>query len=270
MRPLTDLKTDAARLDRLYQYALVVAALSDDFRQRELGPIHLLKYAYLADLAHAERHEGATFSGTDWRFYHFGPWSELAFERTAPAMVAVGADEKTFASRYADDHVRYALDREAAEHVARRLEGELPSEVTRAISSSIRQHGTDTADLLRHVYLTEPMLHAKPNEYLDFRTALRPREVSEELAEPTRLSVRERRRRAQVIENARLEIQRRLDATSAKRFAPTPAPRYDEVFLEGTARLDNLAGEPVADSRSEVEFDGSVWLSSQRRDSGIP
>lgn len=271
MTPLTDREADSARLDRLFQYALAMAASSEDFRQRELGPIHLLKYAYLADLAHAGRHNGATFSGADWRFYHFGPWSALAFGRIAPALQAINADRKTFASRYADDHVRYALDRRDAEPLARRLEDELPSEVTRAISWGVRQHGTDTADLLRHVYLTPPMLNARPDEYLDFRTAVRQREEPNAAVrqEAPMLSGSERRRRARLLEDARAEIRRRLTATAARRIAPSPAPRYDDVFLEGTARLEQLAGEPVSASHDEVEFDDSVWLSAQRRDPDI-
>ena len=43
--------TNHPRIDLLFQYALARAARADDFRWRELGPIHLLKYAYLADLA---------------------------------------------------------------------------------------------------------------------------------------------------------------------------------------------------------------------------
>ena len=75
---------DQTRLDRLFQYALAIAAQADDFQQRDLGPIHLLKYAYLGDLAHAQRHEGATFTGAVWQFHNFGPWSGEAFSRIAP------------------------------------------------------------------------------------------------------------------------------------------------------------------------------------------
>lgn len=112
------------------------------------------------------------------------------------------------------------------------------------------------------------MLNAKPNEYLDFHRAISPRVQSSSIAasEPEKPSGREKRRRAQLIEQARAEIQKRLTAASAKRVAPSPAPRYDEVFLEGKARLDQMAGEPVRASQGEIEFDDSVWQSSQRRD----
>ena len=43
---------DRDRVDLLIQYALAVAG-QNDFGERELGPIHLLKYVYLGDLAHA-------------------------------------------------------------------------------------------------------------------------------------------------------------------------------------------------------------------------
>jgi hypothetical protein len=254
-------------VERLFQYSLAVAALSEDYRQRELGPIHLIKYAYLADVAYAQRHEGATFTGTDWRFYHFGPWSASAFDRIEPALEGVGAERKSFSSRYADDHVRYALNRDDAEHLARRLEDELPWEMTGTITSAIQQHGTDTADLLRHVYLTPPMLNARPNELLDFRSAVRRHEERDALSpESPRLGVKARKRRAELIEQARAEIRRRLSVTSSKRVPPTPAPRYDDVFFKGTAWLEAIAGEPISALRGEVEFDESVWLSSQRRD----
>ena len=44
---------DAAKADLILQYALLLAGQEDDFFDRQLGPIHLLKYCYLADLIHA-------------------------------------------------------------------------------------------------------------------------------------------------------------------------------------------------------------------------
>ena len=42
-----------SRVDLLLQYALLVAGEQDEFLDRQLGPIHLIKYVYLADLFHA-------------------------------------------------------------------------------------------------------------------------------------------------------------------------------------------------------------------------
>ena len=77
-------RPDQRRIDLLLQYALVRAAQEDDWRDRELGPIHLLKYAYLADCAYAERHDGQMFTGVEWRFYHFGPRQPVIHDRSEP------------------------------------------------------------------------------------------------------------------------------------------------------------------------------------------
>ncbi len=255
------------RLDKLYQYALASAALLEDFQQRRLGPIHLLKYAYLADLAYAERNDGATFTGVDWRFYHFGPWSYDAFERVEPAMHAVSASEVQFRSSYADDVLRYGLPSPDAEVLARHLEQELPFIVTNAVSRAVTAHGSDTADLLRSVYLTKPMLAAKPGETLDLRTAVRewPVPVTDQTETP-KLTRAEKRRRAEILEHARAEIRRRLAGAGSNRTRPVPSPRHDAVFVEGTSQLDLMAGASVVPSSGDIVFDDSVWNSSQRRD----
>lgn len=262
---------DQARLDRLFQYALAIAAQADDFRQRDLGPIHLLKYAYLADVAHAERHDGATYSGTEWIFHHFGPWSVEAFKRIGPSLTSVGADVRSFSSRHADDSVRYKIDPAESEHLARRLERDLPPEATYAISRAVKHHGSDTADLLRHVYLTRPMLNAAPGAALDFRPAVSQEPVATAVQPESqaKLSAKDKKLRKSVLQAARQEIQSRLRGGAVVRAVPSPAPRYDEVFFEGTAQLDRAAGTEITASSGELQFDGSVWLSSQRRDPSI-
>jgi hypothetical protein len=45
-------------------------------------------YVYLADLAYAEANRGKTFTGIDWQFYKFGPWSQTVNDRIEPALVA--------------------------------------------------------------------------------------------------------------------------------------------------------------------------------------
>jgi hypothetical protein len=43
------------KIDLLIQYTLLVAGQEDEYLDRQLGPIHLIKYVYLADLVYAER-----------------------------------------------------------------------------------------------------------------------------------------------------------------------------------------------------------------------
>ena len=262
---------DRDRIDQLFTFILATAAQCGEYRGLELGPIHFVKYAYLADLAFAERHQGETFSGTEWQFFHFGPWSGAVLDLLEPSLTRVGATVRHFSSKYSDDHVRYGLDRSDAEALSRRLERELPGEVTYAVSRAVQEHGSDTADLLRHVYLTAPMLAAKPQQFLDFRTVVRSadHEPHFEPMQPAQLSAKERRRRRGLLEEARVEIQKRLSGSAARRVAPDPAPRYDDVFFEGSAMLDRTAGEHVGASQGEVQFDDSIWLSSQRRDPDV-
>ena len=44
MKPLPTSQLDHVRVDTLTQFILAVAAEQDEFRDRELGPIHLVKY----------------------------------------------------------------------------------------------------------------------------------------------------------------------------------------------------------------------------------
>ena len=68
------------RVDLLIQYILSVAAQGwGDFDDKEVGPIHIIKYVYLADLAYAMRHGGETYTDIPWRFHNFGPWDTGIF-----------------------------------------------------------------------------------------------------------------------------------------------------------------------------------------------
>jgi hypothetical protein len=260
------------RLDLLFQYILAIADSSEDFRSRELGPIHLLKYAYLADLAFAERNDGETFTGTDWSFHHFGPWSASAFERIEPSLVAIGAVSRKVPSKFRDDFVRYSIGDVDHDELRAQLERPLPWSVVSAIGSAVHQHGSDTADLLRHVYLTPPMLAAKPGDALDFTIVAVARRLEGDAVLPHHheLSSKESRERAQRIAKARARIAERLANGARGALAPMPAPRYDDVFFQGTAQLDASAGEPLKNSEGVIEFDDSVWASAQRRENDLP
>ena len=258
---------DSARVDLLLQYALAVAGQEDDFAHRELGPIHLLKHVYLADLAHADRHRGETFTGVRWRFYHFGPWAAEVYSRLKPVVAAVGAKERRFTSEGSDtEGVRYSLDDAV---LLDRLEDQLPIEVTGAIRRAVHEFGSDTASLLQHVYLTRPMLRAAPGEYLDFVPDTDQIAPVVSATTPS-LSPREARDQKAAIRALREKFRQRVLQRSRVSAPPVPAPRYDEVFWQGVRMLDELAGEPVVPGEATMSVAEEVWRSRARREPDIP
>jgi hypothetical protein len=71
--------TSIQKIDLVLMYILA-AAEQEDFGNQEVGPIHLIKYLYLADLAFAEANNGETFARVEWKFYNYGPWSSTVYE----------------------------------------------------------------------------------------------------------------------------------------------------------------------------------------------
>jgi hypothetical protein len=53
---------DINKVDLLLKYILATAG-QEDLGNREVGPVHLVKYVYLADLVFAEKHGGETNHG---------------------------------------------------------------------------------------------------------------------------------------------------------------------------------------------------------------
>lgn len=256
---------DEARIDRLIQLALATAAREDELRNQQLGPIHLVKYVYLADLAHAEAHGGQTFTGARWRFHHFGPWAEEVFRRIDPAAQAINATRRAFPSRYDTDTVRYAVE---DADLFDQLERGLPFAVVSSVRRAVHEHGSDTYGLLNHVYLTKPMLSAAPEEQLVFE----PRAIAPPLpapVEPPSLTVSARRRRKAAVETLKEAVRDRLRARLARRPARVKPPRYDEVFFDGVKTLEERAGE-LEPFEGEAVFSPDIWKSAGRRDPDVP
>jgi hypothetical protein len=265
--------TDASRVDTLLKFALAAAAQEDGWK-RQLGPIHLVKYAYIGDLAHAERRGGETYTGAPWRFHHFGPWTNDVFTRIAPVVADVRAVENRYPNAKAeDDIVRWEIDEEDADRLFLQTEILLPSEVYSAVKGAVHQFGADTSALLEFVYLTRPMLRAAPGEPLDFHVDAEP-----ELAAPPApsaapaMTVKRKRERKAKLEDMRERFRRHLAQrlASSEMAPPDPPPRYDEAFAEGQRWLDKLAGGRIEPSRGTLIFSDAVWKSGARRDPGIP
>lgn len=262
---------DISKVDLLIKFVLATAG-HEDPECRELGPVHVIKYLYLADLAYAEKNEGESFTGVQWQFYHYGPWSADVCGRISPAAHAAGATERTFASRFRDDNIRWRLE---DEELYEELEGTLPESVVRVVKRAVHDFGSDTPTLLHYVYRTPPMLHAAPGEILEFGWAIPPHESHMEAATSTpalpvvALSGRAKKRRKAAVEAARTRMQEVLKASRSKRMVTPPSPRYDEVFFEGMQWLDRLTGEILEPCEGQLNFSDDIWKSPSRGNSGV-
>ena len=252
-----------SRVETLIEFILLAAGRQDSFESRELGPIHVLKYLYLADLAYA-RAKGEPFAGISWRFHHYGPWAQEAFALIAPTAARIGARERRVSSpRFADDIIRWSVTDDARFDV---LERDLPVSITSAIRRQIRDHGNDTSGLLHYVYRTPPMLRAAPEEALSFsdlgETPMPPP------APVVSLTARQEKKRHEAMQALRDVVRAKLAAGTPKAAAPLPPPRYDDVFEEGTSWLDDQAvASPIVEGESQ--FDEEGWKGKGRSDPGV-
>ena len=219
----------------------------EDWGSRELGMIHLIKYLYLADLGYSKCHNGETYTGLNWTFYHFGPWAKELYQRIEPALLAIEAEKKVYPStKYEKDCVRWSIQNDELHD---ELDSKLSIILSGAIQNAVHKFGSDTEGLLNFVYKTAPMLQAAPGETLDFTPHKSNVQESEQAQEedtiPIPLSTRQLKKRKKELSAIRKRLKERLDKKKKQvRFIPTP-PRYDDVFFEGVKYLDSLAGEPI-------------------------
>ena len=243
-------------------YALAVAGEADDYRDRELGPIHLLKYLYLGDLGFAEENGARTFSEVPWQFYKFGPWSAELYEYLPHATNAAGARTRHLQSPYREDTVRWSLPESSS---ANELALPLPSSVARAIRESVKAHHNDTYSLLHFVYRTSPMLTAAPGELLVFQA--KPESSKNTIEdEPEALKIISKTQLKKITERVRsLLADRRAHSKTI-----SPKITYDADYFEILDLLEKEAGEPLEQASGVLEFTNAVWKSEARRGSEVP
>lgn len=284
---------DPRRADLIIQYALLLAGEEEELYSRQLGPIHLVKYVYLADLAYARRWDGASFTGATWRFHNFGPWDPNVFARIDPATQAIHAERARFDSQFGDeDWVRYRLrDTEKLEEIERSV----PAAITLNLRREVHKHLADTPGLLDYVYKTKPMLYAAPEECLDLSLVAEPRTPDSlvllrraQVAPPpspdppsfprdTEGEGDDELRVEKLSNNKRKRFKEKIRELRGKHVAkpklvdPVETPRYDEVYKRGLAWLEEIAGSPQFESGEfTVEFSDDVWKSSTRKGEDVP
>lgn len=228
-----------------------------------MGPIHLLKYAYLVDLEYAKHHGGETFTGIDWTFHSFGPWSVTVHGLIAVAMSAADIQERRTPSGYTDgDFLRWSMDSETA--VSRNTGTDLPLEVRGTLESFVHKYGSDTSSLLHYVYTTPPMLHAAPGERLEFASATmkEPEPVESFVPLIDRLSRKQKKDFAARMSELRAAFDGR--STGTRRRDLVVRERSDPDFAKTAAWVNSLAGPAFPAGEARVEFDDSVWRSETR------
>ncbi len=258
------------RIDQLIQFALLTAGQEDEYIDRWLGPIHLVKYVYLADLAFARTNDGQTFTGIPWIFHNYGPWEYSCFERIEPALAAINAEKKVIHSqRFEDDYNRWCI-RDSRLHDELQLK--LPIGIAGAITKFVHQFGTDTNGLLHYVYKTLPMISAAPGETLDFTKELSAiKAPTADIDDSCVLTTRQMKKRKAALRNIKSGLRAILDKRKQERVSPPSAPafappRYDEVFLQGLEDLDRMAGSPPDEGTYKVIFSDDIWKSKSRFD----
>ena len=238
---------DTDRVDLVLQYILASAGERHG-GEREVSAMQMVKYAWLADAAHAARHDGDTFTHAPWTFSQYGPHAPEVEARIAPVARRIGASTRGAYYLLEDDDLGH---RRAAEL-------SLPAPVTVALQRAIRAFSHDTHGLLVHVYAADPMRRCLPGEPLDFTPVATP-EPPAPLAPLSPLSPR-----------ARAALTARRAMARAPAVAPTAyAPRYDDCFVAGQRALDAPERALVA-CGGTLTVEPSAWSAPARRERDVP
>lgn len=155
--------------DTKYKTADIAEALLYEAKQigvRSFTRTALTKYLYLLDYWMAKENNGKTFIGVEWKFYHYGPYSEalashIDFLPTLPFI------NKVDVSRENKDFTVYSLGEYTRNKTLESIG--ISSNVKGRLLQAIKAFVGDLNGLLNYVYFeTEPMDGVKPGDVLSF------------------------------------------------------------------------------------------------------
>lgn len=241
----------------------MIAGEEDAYFDRQLGPIHLLKYVYLADLAYARRNNGESFTGVAWKFYNFGPWSQVVHSRIKSSLQNISAQCAAYESHFGDDDWHRWSKRD--KNLLIEKQREIPPEITRTLRNDIHRFLKDTPSLLDYVYSTKPMLNAAPDDVLDFSSVVK--QTLDVPVVPLR-SENISNRKKKLLNQKMTSLRASFKEKKKKRtnlVSPVSKPRYDGVYLEAISLFDKAELEGFQEVNKTVVFTTEVWKSTTRK-----
>lgn len=126
----------------------------------------LTKLIYLIDVYYARKNSGETFSETDWKFHHFGPYSYQLSDAIEKKIQNVQVEEGETRDQ---GHVFKLIKLSDDVKTATMQDTNLGIGITSTIQSDLKKFNGNLNALLEHVYFhTEPMEGATPGDKLDF------------------------------------------------------------------------------------------------------
>ena len=175
----------------------------------------------------------------------------------------INANKKVFKSTFEDDSdwARWSL---RDEFLLNSIQRELPYTVTNRIKRDIRKYGKHTESLLDYVYNTNPMLNARPMDFLDLSKESPASEISDK--QPLKSETLSNKKRKQFEPRMRQIREKFAHRTKSRRVSPISKKLYSNAILEeGLKWLDEMAGPEFPEKEITVNFSEEVWESVTRK-----
>jgi hypothetical protein len=190
----------------------------------------LLKILYLFDVEYYRVHRNV-FTGFDWIYYHLGPWTS-EYDEVLEGLLAHNLLIMSKSSNPSYDTEFYRTPTFVD------LNGIFESYKDESILKNVLYTWGEksTPEILDHVYFqTEPMLHGKRLEKLDFSTI------------PEQAPIQYKRTKSgktkDEIEAFRKKVRDKIQASNPhnERTSAFTPPNYDEEFFEAMERLEEIS-----------------------------
>lgn len=196
----------------------------------------LTKLIYLADVYYARKNNGETFSGADWKFHHFGPYSYQLSEAIEKKIKGVQVEAgETRDQGHAFKLIKFS----DYGKTATMQDTNLGIGITSTIQSDLKKFNGNLNALLEHVYFhTEPMEGATPGDKLDF-SKCEVLNFKDFKAIPSKDKTPDKIKKGKAL-LAALKAKREGKQSILERYTP---PKYDEHYNQSHTLIDMTEDE---------------------------